>query len=110
MPKPHHNTDRPTVSGPFTWEAAEGYTDLVYEKGTAGTDTAGIARLTMKGTDCSVSPPWLRKGSSRAARSWRLSDVPSVIVSAETSTMSPIRSAGALPRPGRRRGAARTPD
>ncbi len=47
MAKPHHNTDRPTVSGPFTWEAADSYTDIVYEKGTAGTDTAGIARITI---------------------------------------------------------------
>ena len=47
MAKPHHNTDRPSVSGPFTWEAADGYTDIVYEKGTAGTDTAGIARITI---------------------------------------------------------------
>ncbi|MEM1044193.1 MAG: 1,4-dihydroxy-2-naphthoyl-CoA synthase [Bacteroidota bacterium] len=47
MSKPHHNTDRPTVSGPFTWDAADGYADVVYEKGSAGTDTAGIARITI---------------------------------------------------------------
>ena len=47
MSKPHHNTDRPTVSGPFTWDAADGYADVVYEKGSAGTDTAGIARITL---------------------------------------------------------------
>ena len=47
MAKPHHNTDRPAVSGPFTWEAADGYSDIVYEKGTPGTDTAGIARITI---------------------------------------------------------------
>ena len=47
MSKPHHNTDRPTVSGPFEWEAADGYTDIVYEKGKADTDTAGIARITI---------------------------------------------------------------
>ena len=47
MPKPHHNTDRPTVSGPFEWNAADGYTDIIYEKGAADTDTAGIARITI---------------------------------------------------------------
>ncbi len=45
MSKPHHNTDRPTVSGPFEWNAADGYTDVIYEKGATGTDTAGIARI-----------------------------------------------------------------
>ncbi len=45
--RPHHNTDRPTVSGPFTWAAADAYTDIVYEKGAAGTDTEGIARITI---------------------------------------------------------------
>ncbi len=47
MPKPHHNTDRPTVTGPFTWVVADGYTDIVYEKGEAGNDTEGIARITI---------------------------------------------------------------
>jgi naphthoate synthase len=47
MAKPHHNTDRPTVSGPFEWVAADGYTDIVYEKGKADSDTAGIARITI---------------------------------------------------------------
>ncbi len=47
MPKPHHNTDRPTVSGPFAWEATGEYTDIVYEKGAVGTDTEGIARVTI---------------------------------------------------------------
>ncbi len=45
--RPHHTTDRPTVSGPFPWQAADGYTDIVYEKGETGTDTAGIARITI---------------------------------------------------------------
>ena len=47
MPKPHHNTDRPTVSGPFAWTAVDGYADIVYEKGEAESDTAGIARITI---------------------------------------------------------------
>ncbi len=42
-----HLTDRPTVSGPFEWELAGTYTDIVYETGRAGTDTAGIARITI---------------------------------------------------------------
>ena len=52
MPTPHHTTrTRPTVSGPFRWRAAAGeaagFTDVVYEKGEAGTDTDGIARITI---------------------------------------------------------------
>jgi len=47
MAKPHHNTDRPTVSGPFSWRTVEGYADIDYEKGSKGTDTAGIARITI---------------------------------------------------------------
>ena len=43
----HHTTDRPTVSGPFEWKALEGFEDIVYEKGAAGTDTGGIARVTI---------------------------------------------------------------
>ena len=42
-----HLLDRPTVTGPFTWESVGSYTDIIYEKGTAGTDTAGIARITI---------------------------------------------------------------
>jgi naphthoate synthase len=42
-----HLLDRPTVSGPFAWESAGAYTDIVYEKGAPGTDTAGIARITI---------------------------------------------------------------
>ena len=45
--KKHHFTHRPTVSGPFEWEAAAEYTDIRYEKGKAGSDTAGIARITI---------------------------------------------------------------
>jgi naphthoate synthase len=47
MAKKHHFTDRPTVSGPFAWRALDGYSDIVYEKGEADTDTAGIARITI---------------------------------------------------------------
>lgn len=42
-----HLLDRPTVTGPFEWDAHDGYTDIVYETGRAGTDTAGIARITI---------------------------------------------------------------
>ena len=42
-----HLTSRPTATGPFEWEPAGTYTDVVYEKGRPGTDTAGIARITI---------------------------------------------------------------
>ncbi|HEX9951657.1 MAG TPA: 1,4-dihydroxy-2-naphthoyl-CoA synthase [Rubricoccaceae bacterium] len=42
-----HLTDRPTVTGPFEWDAHSDYTDIVYETGRTGTDTAGIARITI---------------------------------------------------------------
>ena len=42
-----HLTDRPTVAGPFEWDVAAPFTDIVYETGRAGTDTAGIARITI---------------------------------------------------------------
>lgn len=42
-----HLLDRPTVTGPFEWVAAGDYTDIIYEKGKPGTDTAGIARITI---------------------------------------------------------------
>lgn len=42
-----HLLNRPTVSGPFSWEPVGDYTDIVYEKGTPETDTAGIARITI---------------------------------------------------------------
>src|SRR5690606_12215673 len=35
------------VSGPFEWVAAGAYTDIRYEKGRPGTDTEGIARITI---------------------------------------------------------------
>lgn len=45
----HHFTHRPSVSGPFEWAPADGFAfeDVVYEKGVPGTDTAGIARITI---------------------------------------------------------------
>jgi naphthoate synthase len=42
-----HLLDRPSVSGPFEWEPAGDFTDVRYEKGKPGTDTAGIARITI---------------------------------------------------------------
>ena len=46
-PRRHHFTNRPVVAGPFEWVAAGDYEDIVYEKGAPGTDTAGIARITI---------------------------------------------------------------
>ncbi len=51
----HHFTDRPVVRGPFEWAVAhdpstgsgQRFEDILYEKGVAGTDTAGIARITI---------------------------------------------------------------
>ncbi len=45
--KRHHFTHRPQVAGPFTWQAAGRYTDIRYEKGVPGTDTEGIAKITI---------------------------------------------------------------
>ena len=42
-----HLTERPTITGPFQWEQAGNYTDVLYEKGAPGTNTAGIARITI---------------------------------------------------------------
>lgn len=42
-----HLTDRPIVSGPFEWDSVGEYTDIRYEKGRPGTDTEGIARITI---------------------------------------------------------------
>ncbi len=42
-----HLLDRPVVSGPFEWAPAGDYTDVLYEKGRPGTDTEGIARITL---------------------------------------------------------------
>ena len=43
----HHFTHRPQVAGPFEWTAAGEFTDILYEKGKPGTDTEGIARVTI---------------------------------------------------------------
>lgn len=43
----HHFTHRPQVSGPFSWEPAASFSDILYDKGVAGTDTQGIARITI---------------------------------------------------------------
>lgn len=45
--KRHHFTQRPEVTGPFTWEEVGSFTDIAYHKGVAGTDTEGIARVTI---------------------------------------------------------------
>ena len=47
MTKKHHFTKRPEVTGPITWSAAGEYTDIKYEKGVPGTDTEGIAKITI---------------------------------------------------------------
>ncbi len=47
MSKQHHFTHRPRVSGPFVWREAGTFTDIKYDKGVEGTDTAGIARITI---------------------------------------------------------------
>ena len=45
--KKHHFTHRPVVTGPFDWDQAGEYTDILYHTGKAGTETAGIARITI---------------------------------------------------------------
>ncbi len=45
--KRHHFTQRPEVTGPFVWQEAALYTDITYHKGVPGTDTEGIARVTI---------------------------------------------------------------
>ena len=45
--KRHHFTQRPEVTGPFEWQEAAPYTDITYHKGVPGTDTEGIARVTI---------------------------------------------------------------
>ena len=42
-----HLLDRPTVTPPFHWEPAGAFTDILYEKGAPGSDTEGIARITI---------------------------------------------------------------
>ena len=45
--KKHHFTKRPEVTGPIEWDTAGSYTDIKYDKGVAGTDTEGIAKITI---------------------------------------------------------------
>jgi naphthoate synthase len=45
--KGHHFTKRPEVTGPIMWGEAGSYTDIKYEKGMPGTDTEGIAKITI---------------------------------------------------------------
>jgi naphthoate synthase len=45
--KGHHFTNRPEVTGPIEWADAGAYTDIKYDKGVPGTDTAGIAKITI---------------------------------------------------------------
>jgi len=45
--KRHHFTHRPDVTGPFEWQAAGAFTDITYHKGVSGTDTEGIAKITI---------------------------------------------------------------
>ena len=45
--KRHHFTHRPTVHGPLVWEDAGTYTDILYHTGADGTDTQGIAKITI---------------------------------------------------------------
>jgi len=47
MSKKHHFTHRPQVSGPFEWAEAGSYTDIKYHKGVPGTNTEGIAKITI---------------------------------------------------------------
>ena len=45
--KKHHFTHRPTVKGPIEWDQVGAYTDILYHTGKPGTDTAGIAKVTI---------------------------------------------------------------
>ncbi len=45
--KRNHFTQRPEVTGPFEWQEAASYTDIKYHKGVVGTETEGIARVTI---------------------------------------------------------------
>ena len=45
--KKHHFTHRPVVTGPITWDQAGKYIDILYHTGKPGTDTAGIAKITI---------------------------------------------------------------
>ncbi len=43
----HHFTHRPVVEGPIEWEGAGTYTDISFHCGVRGTDTEGIAKITI---------------------------------------------------------------
>ncbi len=43
----HHFTHRPTVTGPFLWTSVGSFEDILYHTGKAGTDTEGIAKITI---------------------------------------------------------------
>ena len=43
----HHFTHRPTVTGPFRWRSAGEYADILYHVGIPGSDTEGIAKITI---------------------------------------------------------------
>lgn len=45
--KRHHFTHRPVVDGPVEWQQAGTYTDITYHTGVEGTDTEGIAKITI---------------------------------------------------------------
>ena len=45
--KKHHFTYRPEVTGPFRWKTEGNYTDILYHTGLPGTDTEGIAKITI---------------------------------------------------------------
>ncbi len=45
--KKHHFTHRPEVTGPFEWQTAGNYKDILYHNGLPGTDTEGIAKITI---------------------------------------------------------------
>jgi len=50
MTKPkgkHHFTHRPKVSGPLSWESTRQYADISHHTGLPGTDTEGIAKITI---------------------------------------------------------------
>ena len=61
-------------------------------------DARAMRRLTISGTRCSEMPPCERSGASSADRSWRAAAVPITVKRSETTTRSPMRSAGSSKR------------
>ncbi len=45
--KRHHFSHRPQVLGPLVWDDAAKYTDILFHTGAEGTDTQGIAKITI---------------------------------------------------------------